>query len=176
MANPERTMSGVATLKQSVAGFWNERDARERSLLGAAIAVVVLGLSFVLLIDPAMSGRDDLAQRLPILRQQAAEVRVLTREAGAAGRVVAPVSPMTRESLETSLAQRDLTAQSLTQNGELARAQFEAASFAALVEWLSDLQRNARVAVLEAKVEAGAQVDMVNATFTLRQQRPESAQ
>lgn len=170
-------MSSIGAIKQSVTGFWNERNARERSMLAAAFAVVALGLTYALLLDPAISGREDLSQRLPTLRQQAAEVRALTRETGEAStQTVKPVPPMTRDSLAASLERRGIKAQELTQNGELARAQFNAVSFSALVEWLNDLQRNSRVSVVEAKVEAGAETDVVNATFTFRQQRPGSTQ
>lgn len=165
-------MNNATAMRQSIAAFWNGRNARERSMLAAAIAVVVVGLIYALLIDPAVSGRADLEQRLPALRQQAAEVRALTREAGAAGtRSTAPVPAITRESMETSLARRGLKAQELTVNGELARLRLDGASFASLVEWLSEMQRSARLTVVDAKIEAGAQADSVNAALTLRQRR-----
>lgn len=165
---------------QSVLAFWNERNPRERGMLAAAITVIVAGLVYVLLLDPAVSGRADLEQRLPALRQQAAEVRALTREAGAAGaRAATPVAPVTRASLETSLARRGLTAQEISVSGEVARVRFESASFAALVDWLSEMHRTARLAVAEAKVEAkgeAGEADNVSAAFTLRQERGGQAQ
>lgn len=160
---------------QSARTFWSERNPRERGMLAAAIAVVVLGLVWALLIDPAVSGRAELAQALPTLRQQAAEVRALTREAGTAARSNAtPVAPVSRESLEASLARRGLKAEEISVAEGIVRVRFQGASFAGVVDWLTDQHRSARLAVAEAKVERGADAgasDSVNAAFTLRQQR-----
>lgn len=169
-------MNGIQGIRQSALGFWSARNARERSLLALAGAVVLVGLIYLLLIDPALSARDDLRQRLPVLRQQAAELQALTREASSAGtRAAAPAPAVTRESLEASLARRALKAQEINVGGELVRLRFEAASFAALVEWLSEAHRSMRLAVAEAavetKAEAGNQADTVSATLTLRQER-----
>lgn len=155
--------------------FWNERNKREQNMLAAGIAVVVITLIYMLLLDPAMSGRSDLAKKLPALRQQSAEVQELAREAQALGsKTTAPAPAVTRESLDASLAGKGLKAQNLAVTGELIKVQFNGASFAAIVDWLSELQRSARVTVLDANVEAQAQADIVNGSFTLRQQRSDA--
>lgn len=165
---------------QTARAFWNERNARERGMLAAAIGVVVLGLAWVLLIDPALSGREQLSRTLPTLRQQAAEVRAITREAGsAAKRNAGPVAPVTRENLQASLSRRGLKAEEVSVTNGTARVRFQNASFAGLVDWLSEQHRSARLAVAEAKVERGAEEgspDSVNAAFTLRQERDGQAQ
>lgn len=167
-------------LTQSMRAFWNERNPRERSMLAAAIAVIVLGLTYALLLDPALSGREQLAQSLPTLRQQAAEVRALTREAGSeATRNAAPVAAVTRQGLEASLARRGLKAEEIAVSDATARVRFQNASFAGLVDWLGEQHRSARLAVVEAKIEAGSEAatpDSVNAAFTLRQERDGQAQ
>jgi general secretion pathway protein M len=170
--SPVANLSG---LKQSVSTFWGERNKRERNMLSAAIIVVVLGLFYMLLIDPAVSGRRDLEKRLPALRQQAAEVQALTKEAaGLSGKAAAtPPAPMTKESLEASLSRTGLKPQSVVVTGELAKVQLTSVSFASTVDWLDQLQRTARVSVVDANIEAQAQVDTVNATLTLRQQKGE---
>ncbi|HEY0847701.1 MAG TPA: type II secretion system protein GspM [Noviherbaspirillum sp.] len=162
-------------LKQSLSTFWNERNKREQNMLLAAIAAVVLGLVYALLIDPAFSGRTDLEKKLPALRQQAAEVQALAKEATAFSGKAAPTPPaITRESIETSLARNGLNAQNVTLTGELVKLQMNDVSFSATVEWLTEMQRTARVSVVDAIVEAKEKPDTVNATFTLRQQRGDS--
>jgi len=162
-------------LKQSLATFWGERNRRERNMLAAAIAVAVLGLVYALLIDPALSGRGDLEKKLPTLRQQAAEVQALAKEASAlSGKTAPPPPAMTRESLETSLSRNGLKAQNVSVSGELAKVQLNAVPFSATTEWLAEMQRTARLSVLEAVIEAQPQPDTVNANLTLRQQRGEA--
>lgn len=164
-------------LKQSVAAFWSERNQREQNLLAAAMVVIALGLLYVLLIDPALSGRTDLEKQLPALREQAAEVQVLAKDARpAAAKAAAPAAPMTRESIESALTRRGLKPQSVTLSGDLAKVQLNGVSFAGTMQWLDDLHKTARVAVAEANIETQQQADTVNATFSLRQQRSEAAQ
>jgi general secretion pathway protein M len=181
MADQERKMNAATSraggMKQSFSTFWNARNKRERNMLAIAAAVVVLGLLYALLIDPALSGRQALERKLPTLRQQSAEVQALAREAsssGVAARANAntpPPPPITRERLEASLSEKGLKAQSLSVTGELARVQLAGVSFASTVEWLTELQRTSSVGVVDAVVEAQAQPDTVNATLSLRQQK-----
>lgn len=166
-------------IRQSLAAFWGERNRREQNMLTVAIAVVVLGLVYALFIDPAASGRLDLQKKLPALRQQAAEVQALARQASALGgkaATLASAPALSSEGIGASLARKGLTPQSLTVTGELVRVQWSGASFAGIVDWLDEMQRSMRLSVVEANVETSAQPDTVNATFTLRQQRGEQAQ
>lgn len=166
----------LSGLKTSLSTFWNARNKREQNMLLAAIAVVVVGLIYVLLIDPALSGRADLEKKLPALRQQAAEVQSLAKEAGAlSGKASTPPPAITRESIEASLERKGLKAQSVSLTGELAKVQLNGVSFSSTVEWLTEMQRTSRVSVVDAIVEAQSQPDTVNASLTLRQQRGESS-
>lgn len=165
-------------MKQSLSAFWSERNKREQNMLAAAAVVIVLGLLYVLFIDPALSGRADLEKKLPQLRQQAAEVQALSKEAAALGgktsASTAPPPAMTRESIETSLSRKGLKAQNVSVSGELAKLQLNGVPFSATAEWLAEVQKTARMSVVEAVVEAQQQPDMVNANLTLRQQRGEN--
>ncbi|MDB5727951.1 MAG: type secretion system protein [Noviherbaspirillum sp.] len=165
----------LGELKNAASTFWDARNQRERNMLVAALIVIVVGLFYVLLIDPAVSGRKDLETRLPALRQQAAEVQAMAREAsGLAGRAsAAPAVVLTQESLEASLARKGIKPQSVVLTGEIAKVQLSAASFAGTIDWLDELRRTAKVSVIDANVEAQAQTDIVNATLTLRQQKSE---
>lgn len=166
--------AAVNGLKQSLLTFWSERNKRERNMLMAAMVVGVLGLLYALFIDPAWSGRADLEKNLPVLRQQAAEVQALSKEAMTLSGKAAPlVSAITRESLEASLISKGLKPQNVSLSGEVAKVQLNAVSFSDMVDWLTEMQKTARLSVVDAIVEAQAQPDTVNATLTLRQQRSE---
>lgn len=166
--------SRLSGFKQAISIFWSERNQREQRMLLVAMLVIVLGLIYVVLLDPALSGRSDLEKRLPALRQQAAQVQALSKEAAALGRkTVTPPPAITRESIESSLMRQGLKPQSVSLTGELAKVQLSDVSFASTIDWLVEMQRSARLSVIDAKIDAQAQVDKVNATFTLRQQRTE---
>lgn len=167
-------MTAMRKLKLSLAAFWSLRNPRERLMLSVAAAVLLLGLIYALLIDPALSGRDKLNKDLPQLRQQAAALQAMAREAASlSGRTAAPVPPMTRENLEAALQRKGLKAQSVVLTGDFAKLQFTATPFAGLLDWLADAQRSARLGVVEANINALAAAGMVDATLTLRQQKAE---
>jgi general secretion pathway protein M len=169
------TTERINHLKQSAATFWNERNKREQNMLAIGIAAVVLALIYMVLLDPAMSGRKDLQKKLPALRQQSAEVQSLAREVQATGqKSVAPPPALTRESVESSLTSKGLKPQNLAVTGELVKAQLNGASFSAITDWLTDVHRTMRLTVLDANIEAQQQVDVVNANLTLRQQRSDA--
>lgn len=159
-------------LLESLAAFWMERNARERKAIALAALVIVLALIYSIFIGPALAGRAQLEKALPPLRQQAAELQLLSKQATALAGVTAPPAVViTKDSLEAALTRRGLKPQSVVLTGELVKVQFESASFAGIVNWLDEMQKNARLSVVEANIEALAPVDMVNATLTLRQQR-----
>jgi len=161
-------------LLESLAAFWMERNARERKAIALAALVVVLALVYSIFIGPALSGRAQLEKTLPALRQQAAELQLLSKQATAlVGKGAPPAVAVTKDSLEAALKSKGLKPQSVVLTGELVKVQLESASFAGIMTWLDEMQKNARLSVVEANIEVLAPVDMVNATLTLRQQKTE---
>lgn len=168
-------LSGFA---RPVQDFWSARDARERRLLGFGGLALLLALVYLLLLEPAMSGRDQLRKALPGLRQQLNQVQSMARELGSQPRQgtgktggAAP-APVTRESLEASLNAAGLRAQSINVSGEIIRLQMNGVSFGSLAGWLES-ERSSGITVLESSIVAQTQPGTVNATLTLRQQRRE---
>lgn len=156
--------------RQSLSGFWMARDARERAMLAIAAVAVALGLFYALLIDPALTGRNKLNKNLPELRQQVVLLQVLSKEAAAlSGKSASPVTAISEESIKTALARKGLKPQSVTLAGDLAKVQLASASFAGTLEWLDDMQKTARLSVVDANIIALAQPDTVDVTLTLRQ-------
>jgi general secretion pathway protein M len=169
-ASTAATMNG---LKQSFSTFWAARNKREQNLLALAAVIIVFGLFYMLLIDPALDGRKNLEKALPGLRQQSAELQSMARDASAlAGKSAtsAPAPALTREGIEASLADKGLKPQSVLLTGEMVKIQFSAVSFAGIVDWLQDAQKTLRLSVVDASVDAQQKPDTVNASLTLRQQ------
>lgn len=161
-------------LKQSIAEFWAARNARERGTLSIGVAAVAFALSYALLIDPALTGRDQLNRSLPNLRQQAAQLQALAKEAAVlSSKSTQSVTTITEESIKTALASKGFKPQSVMLNGGIVKVQLTAVSFAGMLEWLDDMQKNEMVSLVDANIASLAQSDMVNATLSLRQTRNE---
>lgn len=159
---------------QSASEFWQARDPRERTMLTALGAFLLLALFYILLIEPALNGREQLSRSVPQLRQQVAEMQTLAKQA----RGLPPPSqrtptPVTRESVTASLGSHGLTAQNLSVSGEMVRLQFSDVSFSSVMSWLGAVRSNSMLEVAEANIVALPQPDKVNATLTLRQQASE---
>lgn len=166
--DPRGRLEGIRSL---LSVFWQERNRRERMLLACAGVAIAFGLLYALFLDPALSGRAELRKNLPPLRQQAAQMQALSKEAAALSSAGAPPAPAaTKQSLEEALARKGLKAQSVSLTGGLARLQLSSAPFSSLLEWLDQAQRDAGLTVVEANFVALPERDMVNATLTLRQQ------
>jgi len=156
--------------RQSLSDFWMVRDARERAMLAAAAVAAVFGLFYALLIGPALTGRDQLNKNLPELRQQVAQLQALAKEAATlSGNPASPVAAISEESIKAALARKNLKPQSVMVTGDLVKVQLVSASFAETLGWLDDMQKTARLSIVDANIVALAQPDMVNVTLTLRQ-------
>ncbi|HYD81204.1 MAG TPA: type II secretion system protein GspM [Paucimonas sp.] len=165
-------MNGVNDIKANISAFWLERNARERNMLAAGAAAVILALLYLLFINPALSGRAQLQKSLPQLRQQAAEMQMLARQATELNAAATtPAAPVTKDDIESSLARRSLKPQSVLVSGELVKLSLQSVSFAAVASWLDEMQKTSRLALTEGTIEAQSGIDTVNATLTLRQQR-----
>lgn len=156
--------------RQSLAEFWIARDARERAMFAVAAVAVALSLFYALLIDPALTGRGQLNKNLPELRRQVAQLQELAKEAATfSGKSAPPATATSEESIKTALVRKSLKPQSVLLTGDLVKVQLAAVSFSGTLAWLDDMQKFARLSVVDANIVALAQPDTVNATFTLRQ-------
>ena len=158
--------------QQNVQAFWGERTQQERKLLAIGGVVAGLALVYAVFFEPAWTGRIALQKSLPELRQNAAQLQALAREAGELSRQApVQVAPMSRAGLEASLKARGLTPQSLslTLTGEYARVQLNGVPFANVMLWLDGLRREGRIAVQEATITAQSKAGLVDATLSLHQ-------
>ena len=176
-SNPlQQTWQKIST---PVSLYWARRNQRERRLLAAAGVLILIAVIYLLLLDPALSGRARLQKDLPALRQQAAELQALTAKAISLSGQQAerPASQLTKEAVETALKSKGLNPQSVVLSGDMAKVQLSAVAFAGLLDWLDDAQKNAHWQVVDANVTAAgganAQPGIVNATVTLWQQKHE---
>jgi general secretion pathway protein M len=163
-----------AQSRVSIAEFLAARDAREIRALAVAAFAGTSGLIYLLLVEPALTGRDQLSIDLPVLRGQVEQMQLLAKEtAELSVKPAATLSVMSKESIEADLARNGLKAQSVMLTGEYAKVQLAAVSFGSTLNWLDEWQKSARVSVVDANIVALPQADTVNATFTLQQSKNE---
>lgn len=148
--------------------FWNERTARERVMLVAGGSVLLLLLAWFLGVDPALDGRVRWQKDLPALRADYAQMQALAQQAGAPTPDRSSAAPVDRTSIERSLNDAGLKPQSLNVDDTLIRARFSDVSFATLIDWLERAQRDSRLVVSEASVNARERLDRVDASVSLR--------
>ena len=160
----------IAQYRERANALWLARTEQERRYLAVGGTVVLLALLYLLLVEPAVSGRAQLRRSLPQLRQQAAELQAMAQEANnLAHAPTAPVTPLTRDALTASLSGRGLTPQSLSMTGEYIKFQLNNVSFANLTAWLDEQRRANRVLVQDAVVTAQPTAGQVDANLTLHQ-------
>lgn len=156
--------------QQSYARFWTARPPREQTILTAGAAVVVLALVHLILVEPALTGREKLNRDLPTLRQQAAELQALSKQVAAlSSKAAAPLPAISRETVEAALARSGLTPQSVTLSGDVVQVKLSSASFSGLLRWLEEMQTVTLLAVVDANIVALSQPDKVEAVVSLRQ-------
>jgi general secretion pathway protein M len=154
---------------QSLTDFWAIRSTRERVMIASAGFIVLAALVYGLAIAPAIGGRQRLTRDLPALRQQAAEMQELSKDAAElANKSVTPEVAVTRENVEAALSRNGLKAQAVTISDGLVRVQFPTTSFAATMIWVDEMQKSMLLSVMDAHITALSQRDMVAATFTLK--------
>ena len=159
--------------KHSFWEFWAARDARERIMLVAAAVVAGLGLIYIVLIDPALTGRAQINKNLPLLRQQVAQMQALAKEAATLSAEPTSIPPTTlsREFIVATMTGKGLPTQNVTVSGDQVTVQLTLASFAATLAWLDEIQKSSRLAVIQVDLVALEKADMINAKLTLRQAR-----
>lgn len=168
------------TLRERGATAWAARTAQERKFLTVGGVVIGLALLYLVLISPALDGRDRLHRSLPQLRQQSAEVQALAEQVQAlagqpAGAPSAAPGLVSREVLAASMTARGLDPAALSMSGELVTLQLSNVAFANLVAWLDEQRRDLRLEVQEAQFSAQDAQGHVNGSLTLRRTSSPSA-
>lgn len=170
MSAVNKGRAALAARQQSMQAFWAGRTAQERKLLSIGAAVAGVALVYAVFFEPAWNGRIALQKSLPELRQKAAVLQSLAREAGELSRQApVQVASMNREGLDASLKARGLAPQSLSLTGEYARVQLNGVPFSNVMLWLDGLRREGRIAVQDAKITAQGKAGQVDATISLHQ-------
>lgn len=160
----------VTVLMDSFDHFWEARQQRERRYLQAAALVFAVTLVYLVAIDPALSGREELKKSLPILHQQVAQMQQYAQQLAAL-----PSADnrheVSRELVETAMSHTGMKAQTLSVNDSVVRAQISSTSMSALQTWLIEMQKTSGLFVEEIKITA-LDGGLVSVNLVLRQSVP----
>ena len=149
---------------------WRGLARRERRMLAGGVAVIVLALVYLVLIEPAAVGRQQIAAELPGLRAQVSRMELLAGEVRrlANAPAVSDSSSQLRERIEQSAASVGLaTMVKAALAGDRIEVKAKGAPFAALVDWLDSVLRETRVRVVDANVTRDLEPGMVSARLVL---------
>lgn len=160
----------IAYAHSASSAFWQARNQREQSLLATAAAAVIAGLIYMSLIAPALSGQAALEKSLPQMRQQAARMQQMAKEASSLSAIEKSAVPMTlnKKTVEMTLAKKGLQPKSIAVTADSARLQLTAVSFSDVLAWLKEMQMDGRLNVVSASFVAAGQVDTVDVGLTLQ--------
>ncbi|MFZ6813117.1 type II secretion system protein GspM [Undibacterium sp. Rencai35W] len=160
------------SLMDAVTSYLQQLETRERRMLLLGVASIVAALLYFIGIDPAWSGKKQLQKAIPQLKQQVAEMDVLSRQSAQLGVAMAEnVDAISREAVELSLSRRGVKAQNLSVSDDMVRLQISTVAYPTLMEWLLEMQKSSRLTVEESKLTALAESGQVSATLTMKQQK-----
>ncbi|ACR27233.1 type II secretion system protein GspM [Burkholderia glumae] len=153
-------------LNETLAQFWDERNPREKLLLGWGGALLVVVVLYSVLWSPAQVNSEKIATALPGMRQQLAQMTEQANEArslAAAAQGVAPTGLALRDALAGSLSDHGLQGAQLQVVGSGVQVQLKNASFPVWTQWLDDVRKQFKVQVGELHASAlkeDGQVDL----------------
>ncbi len=149
--------------------WWLGLARRERSLVAATAVLAAGAFLYLVAIEPAWKARVRLAQELPRLRTQAAEVDALAREAGqlkSRGVAVESVA-VAKGALERSLAGANLADARVAALDERRLAvSVKAVPAARWFAWLEETARESRLRIALARISQTAARGVVDAEVT----------
>lgn len=156
----------LAAFKDTFTQFWDERQERERQYIIAAAVAAILLLVYLVGIDPALTGREELSKSLPTMHQQMAKMQRMAQELAALPSKE-NLHEVSRELVESSLSKNAIKAKSVSEVEGVVRVQIDSTSMAALQTWLLEMQKTFGLYVDEMKI-TGLEGGLVSANLTLR--------
>lgn len=155
------------TLMEAFTQFWDERQGRERQYIVAGVFFVGALLIYLIGVDPALTGIQELKKQLPVLHQQSVEMQQLAQELQNLPSVDNR-EDVSKEAIEASLKSVGMVPQSLSVVDGVVRVQVNSTSMATLQAWLLEMQKMSGLFVKEMKI-TGLEQGMISATFMLQQ-------
>ena len=156
---------------------WQLLAARERRIVIAGAALLLIAAVWLWLFEPAWQARQSLQAELPTLRTQLARIDALAEEAQRLSSIPAGSdSPqLLRTQLERSIESAGLSSAlgQLSVNGSLFDLRFDGVPHAAWLAWVDTTTRELRLRVADVSVTREAQPGLVSVRLALETPRAE---
>jgi general secretion pathway protein M len=148
-----------------VRDWWRGLARRERAIVATGSTLLAAALCYVIAVEPAWKARTRLADELPRLQEQLAEVEALREEARLLRQqgVARDSAGSIRTEAERSLARAGVTAVVVSDNARSVRVTAANVQVRAWLEWVESFAREARVRVDSASLARAAAPGMVQA-------------
>ena len=161
-------------LTDSLSHFWEQRQQREKQYLLTSGVFLIAMLIYVIAIDPALTGRDELQKSLPRLHQDAAEMQAMAQQLASLPVLDSQRTEISKENIDDALARNGLkpggkgVTSTLSVTDGVVRLQLFGVSMVEVQTWLIEMQKTTSLYAEEAKI---TRVDggLVNVVLMLRQ-------
>ena len=162
----------LSDVQQVLLPLWRGRSLRERAVLAALAALLLVLAGYGLLWQPAVANSARLQQELPQMRTELAHMQAMAAELAASRSrtaAVVPVGAGLQAALQQSLQDQGLSGQKLAlrADGRLT-LEWHDAPFSSMADWLDQARQKWRVRVVEAHVERTLHPGDVNGHLVLR--------
>jgi general secretion pathway protein M len=160
-----------AAINAVLSTFWDERNAREKTVLAIGGGFLALFLAYQLLWAPQAGGRAELQSALPQMHAQLALMTEQANEARAlkpAATSVPPTGTTLLDGMKASLVEQGLQGAELTMAGHVFQLRVKSIPFSNCIAWLDQVRRAYKIQVVEAQVTALPHPGDVNFTATLQ--------
>jgi general secretion pathway protein M len=159
-------------LQRDFLQYWSERAPRERRLLSAGAAFVILVVFYLLFIDPAASGIGKLQRLLPQTRAQAEELEGLVAEAKSLRSAAPSASPATADARSGIVSSLEAAGLKPAHNSPLANGDvhlsFLDVPYAKWASWLASAERTLGVHAVAVTAKATATPGNADIELSLR--------
>ena len=81
------------------------------------------------------------------------------------------IEPVSREVIEASLLRKGVKSQSLSATDDIVRVQIASVGYSAIMEWMLEMQKAARLTVEDVKLTALPEKGQVAVVLTMKQQK-----
>ena len=152
---------------------WQQLSARERRLLAGTLVVAGCAIVFLMLIEPAVNGREAVQARLPALRAQVAEADLMVGEARRLSSIAAAAPRASLQSVRVRLEQSIESAglrpglQQIQATESLIDLRFRGVPFATWLNWLDSALRDTRLRVADLSITRDAEPGAVTIRMVL---------